>query len=94
MNIGVAIFIIAMHIIAKLVVLGSFLMVGSRGRVVGWSWGMVDSMVNGSMVDSMVADMMDTMDKLSLFSVCGGDCSDKGEKDSQDSECLKIGNRS
>ena len=45
-NIGVAIFIIAMHIIAKLVVLGSFLMVGSRGRVVGWSWGMVDSMVH------------------------------------------------
>ena len=46
MNIGVSIFIIAMHIIAKLVVLGSFLMVGSRGRVVGWSWGMVDSMVH------------------------------------------------
>ena len=46
MNIGVAIFIIAMHIIAKLVVLGSFLMVGSRGWVVGWSWGMVDSMVH------------------------------------------------
>jgi hypothetical protein len=50
---------------------------------------MVDSMVNRSMVDSMVADMMDTMDKLSLFSVCGGDCSNKGEEDSQDSECLE-----
>jgi hypothetical protein len=51
--------------------------------------GMVDSMVDGSMVNSMVgsmsvvdnrvvASMMDTMDKLSLFSVCGGECSDKG----------------
>ena len=47
------------------------------------------SMVDGSMVNGMVGSMsvvdntvvtsmMDTMDKLSLFSVCGGDCSDKG----------------
>jgi hypothetical protein len=51
--------------------------------------GMVDSMVDGSMVNGMVgsmsmvdnrvvASMMDTMDKLSLFSVCGWECSDKG----------------
>merc|ERR1712079_853123 len=60
-NIGVAIFIIAMHIIAKLVVLGSFLMVGSRGWVVGWSWGMVDSMVHwvGSHWGSMVGHWVD-----------------------------------